>query len=211
MDTTNTLLDTEIDEVEILEDEADDGAEVLTDGDDNGSPGYDDHLSELLQQRIKHYVPRAAAYASEATDGYVEVFTERPELINDSFVVDQVGICLVAEELRAKANTLQGTLKSEFVEGNQLLELRYRYSDDSENAGFVYTITIDGRWVKGFRNSALALLAFDVIVDHRADRFEEVLKRVIYLFHTRGVQLGEDRREQCSEEFACEVYHEITA
>lgn len=175
--------------------------------DDETLTGYEDHLSEAVVARIRGFVPAQTQYAGEAGNGYVECLTERAERINDDSWVTTVGVALVKEELASKAQELRGTLEQQFVGAGQLFELGYRYIENESEAGFFYFLSLEGRYVKGFKNIALARLAYDLLVDHHPDRFDTILEAVISIFFSHGVRLQEDKREQCSEEFMKLVHH----
>lgn len=196
-------------EQEIHEEDLDEvGAELGTDGDDVAS-GYEDRLSESIQARIRHHVPRNVVHAGEAGNGYCEVLVERPAIVNE-IEVDQVGLALIEEGLAPKAQQFSGTLASEFM-NDQLLELSYRYVAEGEKTGFVYTISLDGKWIKGFRHPALARLAFDVILDRAQSEWDGLIRDTIDYFHSRGVARGEDKYDTCSEDFTAEVLHNVRA
>jgi hypothetical protein len=191
---------------EIIEE---DNSSELTDhiDDDETLTGYEDHLSEAIVARIREYVPAQTQYAGEAGNGYVECLTEKAERINDDSWVTTVGVALVKEDLASKAQELRGTLAQQFVGSGQLFELGYRYIENVTESGFFYFLSLDGRYVKGFKNLALAHLAYDMLVDHQPERFDTILEAIISIFFSHGVRLQEDKREQCSEEFMMLVHH----
>jgi hypothetical protein len=189
-------------------DEDDTSTEVLDhEGDDEAAPGHEDHLSEAIIERIRAYVPNHTQYAGEAGNGYVECLTEQPEQLTDDTWITKVGVALVDEEQSGKAHALCGTITEQFVGDGQLFELGYRYIEDGEAPGFLYSLTLNGRYVKGFRNIALAHLAYDILVDHQPKRFDFILANLISIFHTQGVRMGEDQLERCSEDFVQLVNH----
>lgn len=203
IDATDTITELDL-ELETATDESD--CEISTTDDEDTSVAYDDHLTEGLLARVRGYVPRHVQHAAEATEGYCEVLTERPDLI-DGMIVDRVGATLIEADLADQAQTLQGTLDSAFIGADQLLELSYRYLDQDEEPGFLYTLTVDGRYLKSFRSSALAHVCFQVAVDRKVEDLPRLIARVIAYYVRCAANRGQDQHDTCTESFLEEVAH----
>jgi hypothetical protein len=194
---------TEDQEIEMHEEcDSSDGSEI-TDviGDDESTTAYDDHLSESILSRIKSYVPAHTQFASKSGNGYIECYTEQAERLNDDASALKVGVTLIEENLEEKANELRGVLNQQFIAGDSSLELSYRYIEAADESGFFYSITLNGRYVKGFKRLALAHLAFDILVDHKSESFQQILEDVTGVFNAYAVRYEQKMDEECSESF----------
>ncbi len=176
---------------------------------DEIAPGHEDRLSEAITERIRTVVPRHALYAGEAGNGYIEVHLERPMVVDDQ-VVDSLSVGLVNEDLADRASTLRGYLAQEVTADGRIMELAYTLVE-GEKPGFLYHIQIDGLTVKTVRHSALAYLIFQIVMDQPEHRIPEMIRRVITVFFTRGVAMGQDKYETVTEDFADLVAYEVAS
>ena len=204
MDAIDNTAELELEDTQTAEE--DEGCELIDHEADDVETAFDDRLTAVQQARVRGYLPRHIQHAGQAEPDYCEVLIERPKLVDGS-TVDEVSLALVDPELAPKAQVLCGTLETEFVNGDRLLELSYHYLN-GEEPGFLFTLTLDGKYIKSFRSSALAQLCFRIIADHRIDRIQDLVKRVIIIFMTRAERRGETF-DTCSEDFVAEVSHDI--
>lgn len=179
------------------QDDAEEGCEVLTDGDDTG-PAYEDHLREIETLRVKRILPRGIKYLVNTGHGYLEAHCENRSAADaDTEVNEQVSLHLVDERFADRADQLRDTLESAVVCGDRLLELEWFHGTN----GFAYLVSLDGKTIGSYRHIALARLVWTLLADRKPETYRHLAVEIANKFYSKGSEMGEAELEECSEGF----------
>ncbi|MDA3960897.1 MAG: hypothetical protein PF961_08920 [Planctomycetota bacterium] len=156
---------------------------------------WTDHLTAVVEARLRKYVPRDVVHTAPADPEYCETLTEATVVIN-GHTVDQVGLALLEPKLAPRADIFTGTLRTAEALNGTRLTLTYRHLGGDD---WLYCIQADERHLKGFRNSALADIALEVLAYTPGADWERLLLRTIRVFyksyaHIEGETLDEDEK-----------------